>query len=631
MAVTNNLELSGRYRNKNLFNKSIKLSEFKIYSQNANIKNIDFPFEKKTCTALRNNVVAFLGHKYEFSSEELVDIFAPVVGTKNIPLLKHSYATSSYAEALAKAIKLSAGQVQDIKIATFLHDIGKLISPENAFSHSGLMANKYKYHPAVGEIWLSQINNLKNRGISSFVGLHHTYNPNTTNIMDKIIPVVDSFDSITVPKYPDRLGKHYSQAVEELKSKKGISLDPIIVDKFIEIISENDFALFKTVQSQTYRKTEDFKLDFCLGETIEPATNIRNLLNPLLSGEIYRKKIAKEIGCNTNDLQAVIGPNELREEIKKLKPENFDPSNATTGIFSVNLHLHTTASDGSFTPETFFEEVDKQVNKIKESGQKKDFIVAVTDHDTVDGIKDFLKYIAKETQKNHDRFKNIKFVPGIEINSIYKNPKYLKQPVQLEILGYCINPFDKKLEEMLKKIKDGNRSLINEIIIDANKKYGIDITDFEEMNKHHNALRIAGGSGISDELNQYLQRKGLEEHQIRTLFKDKIPVNGCTTYTPDIETVLKITKGTMAGIAHPSRIKIADKVIKNKAASKDLKDEEIAMFRLFKDFASLGGYAAEANYQHDTRFIRNDESFTRIVNLVSIFCEKVDLLKSGGV
>ena len=633
VVITNNFGLLSCYKAKIKPDKDIASLEFKPYFQNANINNGDFPFKKSACTALKNTTLAFSGYKYKFNVEELIDILAPAIGTKNIPLLKHSYATSLYAEALAKAVKLPLIKVKDVKIAAFFHDIGKLICSEQSFSNINIMKdeNKYPQHSEVGRIWLNQVLGMKNKGIDSLIGNHHLFNNDGKNIIDKIIPVADAFDSITVPKYPDSEIMHHLQAIEELRNKKGKNFDPVLVDKFTEIISENDFDLFKKVQSAVYRRTEDFKLDFCLDEKVKPATKIRNLLNPLISGEIYRKTLAKEIGCKPVDLKAVIGPDELSEEIKKLKPENFDPANSDTGIFSVNLHTHTTASDGKFTPEIFFNEVDKQVQKLNESGQKKSFIVAVTDHDTLEGVKGCLKYIAEESQKNPDRFEHIKFVPGIEINSIYNNPKYFKQPVQLEILGYCVNPFDEKLVKMLKKVEGGNRNLINGIITDASEKHGINITDFEERKNYNTALRTAGGPGIRYELNKYLQEKGLDDQQVSALFKGKIVANDYTPHTPDIETVLNSTRGAMTGIAHPSRIKISDKIIENKAVSETLKEKEIAMLRLFKDFAGLGGDSAESNYQHDPQYLRSDEGFKRIINLFPIFCEKVGLLKTGGV
>jgi len=60
----------------------------------------------------------------------------------------------------------------------------------------------------------------------------------------------------------------------------------------------------------------------------------------------------------------------------------------------VDLHLHTTYSDGSYTPEDL-------VKKAKELGYS---AIAVTDHDTIAGIKKSLKAGHKY---------NLEVIPGV--------------------------------------------------------------------------------------------------------------------------------------------------------------------------------------------------------------------------
>ena len=623
-------------------NTSAKINPVKNYFKNNDKSGeISFPFGKKACLAMKNTTLAFAGYNYQLDTEEIIDSHAFGIGTKNIPLLRHSYATSLYTEELAKALGLKDKEISNLKIAAFVHDEGKLIQPESSFKTGSGMNNppKYSLHSAIGKARLNKIREFKDNGIGMHVGHHHEkydgsgfpdkLNYMRTSLTERLIPIADAFDSITVNKYQDSIPKTPLEAIENIESRKGTDFDPEAVDKFTEIISKDDFALFKKVQSQVYRKVEDFKLDYGLAEKIKPATNVRNLLNPLISGDDYRKMLADGMGVPVNSLKTVIGPDELQQEIKRMKPENFNPQN--NGIFSINLHLHTIDSDGEFEAETLFNEVDKQVQRMRKDGNKEKFIVAVTDHDTVGALTKFLDFIAKETEKNPDRFKDISFVPGIEINSVYKNPKYLKKPVQLEILGYCVNPFDKKLTSMLKKIKDGNEKIINDIITDATQKYRINSVDFPDYKARRSALRIAGGPGIDDSLLDYLRPRNLKPEQIDELFKDRIPTRNSTVYTPDIETVLNATKGAMAGIAHPTRINFSDVLIKDMAINKGLNDKEVAMYRLFKDFAGLGGYASEANYQHDKLHSYAVDGFESIIKLAPEFNEKLDLLNAGGV
>ena len=93
----------------------------------------------------------------------------------------------------------------------------------------------------------------------------------------------------------------------------------------------------------------------------------------------------------------------------------------------IDLHVHTTASDGLFTPE----EVVRWAYKKKLSA------IAITDHDSVDGIQaavdEGMKY-------------SVRIIPGIEINTDYKG-------LEVHILGYYIDYKATWLNNLLKEIR----------------------------------------------------------------------------------------------------------------------------------------------------------------------------------
>jgi len=63
----------------------------------------------------------------------------------------------------------------------------------------------------------------------------------------------------------------------------------------------------------------------------------------------------------------------------------------------IDLHLHSRFSDGSDTPSQL---IDKAINlKMK--------AIAITDHDTIDGVREFLSY---------GEIKDIIVIPGMEIS-----------------------------------------------------------------------------------------------------------------------------------------------------------------------------------------------------------------------
>ena len=97
-----------------------------------------------------------------------------------------------------------------------------------------------------------------------------------------------------------------------------------------------------------------------------------------------------------------------------------------------DLHLHTSASDGALSPA-------ETVAHIVSLGAE---LIAVTDHDTVDGL-DEAAAAARDA--------GVKFVPGIEISA--------RSNGEIHILGYNIdykNPlFVQKLQAVKEQRRDG--------------------------------------------------------------------------------------------------------------------------------------------------------------------------------
>ncbi len=121
----------------------------------------------------------------------------------------------------------------------------------------------------------------------------------------------------------------------------------------------------------------------------------------------------------------------------------------------VDLHSHTTASDGTYKPT-------ESVIRAKEKGLK---ALAITDHDTVAGIKEAL--LAGDQW-------GIEIVPGIEVSTV-------DQGQDIHVLGYYINIEDEIFLERLESLRN-TRNRRNEMIIQNLNHLGIDIS-LEEVSK----------------------------------------------------------------------------------------------------------------------------------------------------
>jgi len=93
----------------------------------------------------------------------------------------------------------------------------------------------------------------------------------------------------------------------------------------------------------------------------------------------------------------------------------------------VDLHIHTTFSDSSFTPE---EVVDKAVKAELNA-------IAITDHDSIDGVEPALKFAEDYP---------IEIVPGVELSTVFEGD-------EIHILGYLIDYRNVELLNELKLLK----------------------------------------------------------------------------------------------------------------------------------------------------------------------------------
>lgn len=169
----------------------------------------------------------------------------------------------------------------------------------------------------------------------------------------------------------------------------------------------------------------------------------------------YKKLLQKglkdtfELSCKVEDLESVVGPDELKSIIDRLNPKQYEVGEN----FRANFHLHTKASDGSLTPKEFLELCKEWADKVFKSGKAQDglppFSAAITDHDRVRSVKETIALIAKEP----DKYKNFKFVAGCEFMfNGYKEPYSA-----FEAVGLGFNPFDKSLEPMMQGFSSKNK------------------------------------------------------------------------------------------------------------------------------------------------------------------------------
>lgn len=196
----------------------------------------------------------------------------------------------------------------------------------------------------------------------------------------------------------------------------------------------------------------------------------------------------------------------------------------------LDLHLHTTHSDGSCTPT-------EVVSLAHQAGVT---TLAITDHDIMTGVAEAI--MAAEPC-------GIEVIPGVEISSIIGQS-------ELHILGYFLDWQDPVLNERFTTLRE-SRHRRNPQIVERLQALGIDIT--------YDEVRTLAGS---DSVGRPHIARALMDKQVVSSAKeafDRFLANGKPAYVPrDLPNPAEAIQwikaaGGLAVLAHPTWVKLADR------------------------------------------------------------------------
>lgn len=184
------------------------------------------------------------------SKNNIIDTIMNVLFEKDEQTRHHSRNVSEYAGLIAEGMGLKYTEVQEAKLAGMLHDIGKIITPNEVLQKTGQLTDKeyalMKQHVSTGHRILSSSTQLKE--ISNYVKCHHEridgkgypdkLNREDIPLISRIISVADSFDAMVGERpYKDSMTK--DAAMNELLANTNTQFDPEVVDTFInEVMHE---------------------------------------------------------------------------------------------------------------------------------------------------------------------------------------------------------------------------------------------------------------------------------------------------------------------------------------------------------------------------------------------------------
>ena len=248
----------------------------------------------------------------------------------------------------------------------------------------------------------------------------------------------------------------------------------------------------------------------------------------------------------------------------------------------IDLHIHSTASDGSLTPADIID----HAQKLKLAA------IAITDHDSVDGSKEALQIGIPPS---------LGFVTGVEISAAH--PPFFPGSGSFHILGYDIRLDHAGLNQTLTKLQDARRNRNPEILKRLNK-LGFQIT-LEEL-KFNDTEGQLGRPHIA----YTMMKKGfvatIDEAFDRYLGAGKPAY--VDKYRIECEQAINIIRqaGGVPVLAHPAHLHI---------------EAEQELEVLLQKLKSIGLAGIEVYYPGHS---------ARQINLYSKMAGKYDLLMTGG-
>ncbi len=160
-------------------------------------------------------------------------------------LEEHSRQVSQYCVELGKALDFSKEELDEIKMAGLLHDIGKLSIPNSILNKPGILTKEewkiMKTHTTIGYDILKSIPEYKHLAV--YARSHHEridgkgypdgLKGNEIPYIARIISVVDAFEAMTSDR-PYRQSLSLEEAIDELILHSGTQLDKDIVEVFVK-------------------------------------------------------------------------------------------------------------------------------------------------------------------------------------------------------------------------------------------------------------------------------------------------------------------------------------------------------------------------------------------------------------
>lgn len=231
----------------------------------------------------------------------------------------------------------------------------------------------------------------------------------------------------------------------------------------------------------------------------------------------------------------------------------------------IDLHIHTSISDGVLTPKEVIDEAVK--NGVS--------VISIADHDTIDAYTDELFEYAKS--------KNIKLIPAVEISTKTKKSG-------IHVLGYNFDLEDAKFKEKLKQIRNARHDYLHKVakkLIELG--YCVNLTELDKIGavtKAHIAIDLTNNPANKDKLLEEFGHIPAKGEFIETIMNENCPayVEKVTVTPREAGEIIRAAKGKVV-LAHPVAYEHEDNLTEEDILNiiKELKPDGLEAYYLYVD------------------------------------------------
>jgi putative nucleotidyltransferase with HDIG domain len=179
--------------------------------------------------------------------EQTITALSKAVDARDRYTRDHSFRVSHITEAMCRVMRLPESEIEKIKWAGLLHDVGKIGIRDNILLKEGPLDKQERtlmnQHPTIGEEIVNQASQLREE--APLIRAHHEWfngsgYPDGIEALDiplgaRILTIADAYEAMTSSRPYRKTPLTHEQAVDQLEKFAGIQFDPDIVPILVNL------------------------------------------------------------------------------------------------------------------------------------------------------------------------------------------------------------------------------------------------------------------------------------------------------------------------------------------------------------------------------------------------------------